>query len=91
MLVESNTSLFTVDDHIVYLNPFGEFLFSREQYRATLKTKILISEAVQRILDTRPIAEALRSSANWKKYKEHMKAHHQTDIEAELHIRSFLR
>lgn len=53
-LVETHTSLFTVDDGVVYLNPFGSFLFSREQYKEKLSTKVYISEAVQQVLDAHP-------------------------------------
>lgn len=54
LLVESHASLFTVEEGTVYLNPFGSFLFAREQYQAELKTKVYVSEAVQRVLDAHP-------------------------------------
>lgn len=52
-LVE-NASLFTKEDDVVYLNPFGVFLFSRAQYWSQLQTRVFISEAVKRILEAQP-------------------------------------
>ena len=40
-LVEENPALFTIEENYVYLNPFGEFLFSREQYRSQLQTRCI--------------------------------------------------
>ncbi|OUM86144.1 MAG: hypothetical protein BAA01_01180 [Bacillus thermozeamaize] len=54
LLVESHASLFTTEDGVVYLNPFGTFLFSRDQYVSELRTKVFVSEAVQRIMEAYP-------------------------------------
>lgn len=53
-LVEENPALFTIEENYVYLNPFGEFLFSREQYRSQLQTKVYISDAVRKVIDANP-------------------------------------
>lgn len=49
-VVDSHPTLFDIDEGYVCFNPFGEFLFKREQYRASLATKVLVSEAVLHLI-----------------------------------------
>lgn len=56
--VDSHPALFEIVDidgerHVVF-NPFGEFLFKREQYRASLETKVYASDAAFRLMENRP-------------------------------------
>lgn len=49
-VVDSYPALFDVDEGCVCFNPFGEFLFKREQYRASLETKVMVSDSVLRFM-----------------------------------------
>lgn len=50
-MVKQHSTLFTLEDGCVYLNPFGQFLFNRAEYRAKLQTKIYFSQDVMDLLD----------------------------------------
>lgn len=57
-VVDSYPALFDIDEGLVCFNPFGEFLFKREQYRTSLETKVYVSEAVLRLIDKHPSQKA---------------------------------
>lgn len=95
-LVQSHASLFTVEEDHVCLNPFGEFLFTRDEYVSRLKTQVYFSDAVMRTLKDYPsqrsfvfqqvgvLLEAIKRNPQQKRGK----LYHEADFEA-LNGRTF--